>query len=74
MSACALSTDLRDESLAVLANVLSGGQAAGVVDGHIGSRHGRRYVPKTGIRRSRGHFYSIANFNILLNLFAILSS
>lgn len=56
--------DLRDEPLALLANVLSGRQAAGIVDGRVGPCDGRLYVAQSGRggRRWRDtgtHFYYV---------------
>lgn len=69
--------DLRDEALALLANVLSGGQAAGIVDGRVGPRDRRLHVAQAGRggRRRRGtgtHFY-YANYNFALILIDIIS-
>lgn len=47
------SSDLRDESFALLANVLSGGQATGVVERRVGARDGRLHVAQAAHRRAR---------------------
>lgn len=46
------SSDLRNESLALLANVLSGRQAAGV-ERRVGARDGRGHVAQPANRRRR---------------------